>query len=397
MIRMSRRSILAVVLVSAVSLAACAPRVSAPSNPANPQGGGGGGSSAQVDPTQPVTVAVLTPQTASNAGAARLGKALANAARMAAADAGQPNLKLKIYDTRGEAGTARASAERAIAAGAKLIIGPLFGANTRAIASLAAARGVKVISFSTDSSIAGDPVYLSGFLPEVAAQRISQFARSRGYSTLGVLYPQTAYGQTALSGAQSSGVPIVTSIGYPRTNDGIPPATSQFSQEVRQNGAQAVLLAESGQALQYVGALINSNGVSRRSYKYLGLGEWDSKLTLQEGSLLGGWFPAPDPTQMRNFVEKYQRAYQSVPPSLAVLGYDAVQMAAQMLATARRDGSTDVFGAQAITRPEGFRGAVGPIRFRPDGVGVRGMAVLEVGQGTFTLVDPAPPSVGLGS
>lgn len=397
MIRLSRRSILAVVLVSAVSLAACAPRVSAPPNSGSSPGGGSGAAGPQVDLNKPVTVALLVPQTASNAGAARLGKALANAARMAAADAGNPNLQLQVYDTRGDAGAARTAAEQAIASGAKLIIGPLFGANTKAIASVAAASGVKVISFSTDSSVAGGPIYLSGFLPEIAAQRIAQFAKARGFGSLGVLYPQTAYGQTALKGAQSSGVPIVTAIGYPRTNEGIPPASSQFAQEVRQSGAQAVLLAESGQALQFVGALVNSNGVSRRSYKYLGLGEWDSRLTLQEGSLRGGWFPAPDPTAMRGFVEKYKSAYQSVPPSLAVLGYDAVQMAAQMLTTARQDGSSDAFGAGAITRAQGFRGAVGPIRFRNDGIGVRGMAVLEVGEGTFTLVDPAPSSLGLGS
>lgn len=396
--RVSRLRFLSLALAGALVLGACAPRVAGtggqtPGTPTTPQT-----PSQQVDPAQPVVVAVLAPATASNRGAAALGKALGNAARMAAADLGDARLQLKIYDTGGNAGQARQAAERAIREGAKLIVGPLFGANTKAIASAAAAANVKVLSFSTDASIAGGPVYLTGFLPEMAARRVTSFARSRGYGSLGIFYPQTPYGEAALRGAtQSARGGLVTSASYPRTSEGIPPAAQQFAASARAAGAKAVILAESGQALKFVGSVLQSNGLQPRQVKYLGLGEWNSKATLGEGSLRGGWFAAPDPTAMQGFVEKYRGRYGAVPPPLAVLGYDAVQIAGRLLADARASGSRDPFSTTALTRPRGFRGAVGPIRFTSNGLGERGMAILEVSNAGFTTIDPVPVSLGLGS
>lgn len=380
-------------LLGALAMSACAPSTS---------GSAGSGTAPQpsertVDPNQPVVVALLAPSTATNAGAANLGKALVNAARMAAADAKDPTMQLRVYDTKGEAGTARAAAEQAVADGASLILGPLFGANTKAIASVAAREKIKIISFSTDSSVAGDPVYLSGFLPEIEAKRISQFARARGLGSLGVLHRSDGYGQLSLAGAQASGVPIVATTEYERTSPGITSGVNQFVPQVRQNGARAVLLADSGQALRLIGSLMNTSGVPQPGTKYLGLGQWDSKITLQEPSLRGGWFPAPDPAALRRFVTKYRKAYGAVPSSLAVLGYDAVQITAQMLANARANGSTTPFSTASMTRPQGFRGVVGPVRFNGDGRGERGMAILEVGERNFTVVDPAPAVFAAGS
>ena len=397
MLRLSRLNVLAVAVASVLAVTACTPRVTT--------GGGQTPATAptaptpnQVDTSKPVTIALLAPSSASNQGAAALGKALGNAARMAASDAGDPLLQVRIYDTGGNAGQARKAAEQAIRDGAKLIAGPLFGANTKAIASVAASNGVKVLSFSTDTSVAGGPIYLSGFLPEAAARRVTSFARSRGYGALGVFYPQTGYGEAAYRGvSQGARGQLVSTASYPRTSEGIPPAAKQFAADARAAGANAVVLAESGQALQYVGAVLRSHGLGGSNVKYLGLGEWNSRATLGEASLRGGWFAAPDPAAMKAFVSKYQRVHGSVPPPLAVLGYDAVTIAARMLADARASRSAEPFSAQSLTRAQGFQGAVGPIRFAPNGLGERSMAILEVGEGIFTTIDPAPRALGLGS
>ncbi|MEO1493264.1 MAG: penicillin-binding protein activator [Pseudomonadota bacterium] len=392
MISLSRVSA-PLLLLGALAMAACAPSTTGSGN----AGTAPSPNTRSIDVNQPVVVAFLAPSTAANAGAANLGRSLVNAARMAAVDAKDPTLQLKFYDTRGEAGAARTAVEQAVADGAQLILGPLFGANTRAIASVAAREQLKVISFSTDSTVAGDPVYLSGFLPEIEAKRISQFARARGLNALGVLHRSDSYGAVSLAGAQASGVPIVASTEYERTTPGITTGVNQFARQARQNGARAVLLADSGQALRLIGSLMTTNGVGQPGTKYLGLGQWDSKITLQEPSLRGGWFPAPDPAALRRFVTKYRQAYGAVPPSLAVLGYDAVQIAAQMLANARATGSSNPFDTAALTRPQGFRGAVGPVRFNSDGRGERAMAILEVGERNFNVLDPAPAVFAAGS
>ncbi|MEM7317458.1 MAG: penicillin-binding protein activator [Pseudomonadota bacterium] len=394
MFGLSKMAARAAVLATAALVAACAPQVntSGGGKPTNaiPPGG--------FDPNVPVKIAVLAPSSASNAGAAALGKALVNSARMAAVDLNDPLIELAIYDTGGDAGTAAAAAGRAVADGAKLIVGPLFGANTKAIASTAAASNLKVLSFSTDSSAAGGPVFLTGFLPEKAATRVMNFAKLQGYSALGIFYPQTDYGQVALRGAQTAlGPNLVVATPYERTEQGIPPASAEVAAKIKATGTRALLIAESGQALGFVAGQLGNSGIRPGKYRFLGLGEWNSRSTLTSKQLGGSWFPAPDQNAMQSFVQKYRGNFGNVPPQLAVLGYDAVQMAGQMLQEARATGSKDPFGFAAVTRPQGFQGAVGPIRFDSNGLGERGMAILEVGTGSFKTIDPAPVTFGAGS
>jgi ABC-type branched-subunit amino acid transport system substrate-binding protein len=392
MLRLSRLTAVSALMFGIVAVASCAPITSARDGRA-PAGQPAG----DVDPAAPVTVALLTPSSAPNPGASQLGQALENAARMAMADLNDPLLRLQVHDTGGDPARAAAAARQAVAEGAGLILGPLFAETTRSVAG-AAGGDLNVISFSTDSNIAGGPVFLSGFLPEMAARRITGFARSRGYETMGVLYPDTDYGRLALRGAERAvGEAIVVRTSYPRTNEGIPPAAGEFAARVRETGARGLLLAESGQGLQYVAALLGSEGLGTPAERFLGLGEWDARATLDSPELAGGWFAAADPTALRAFVERYRGRYGTVPPQLAVLGYDAVQIAGQLVAEARRTGSGDPFSREAIARPQGFRGAVGPIRFTQDGLGERGMAILEVGAGVFQVIDPAPAAFGAGT
>ena len=395
--RFPRVAALCLTLIGAVALSACAPKVDPNTSrapvPATPTGG--------FDPNRPVVVAMLSPLSAQNAGAANLGQALANAARMAHVRLNDQLIDLRIYDTAGDPATAAAAAQRAVADGAKLIVGPLFGSSTREAGAVASGASIRVISFSTDSSVAGGPVYLSGFLPEMEARRIINFAKVQGYGSLAVLHPRTAYGEAALRGARDAagqaGVQLVHQGGYERTEAGISGGASTFAQAAGGAGARAILLADGGQGVRLVADNVSGAGLSPETVKYLGLGQWNSRATLDTPALQGGWFPAPDPAALRAFVADYRKSFKSTPPALALLGYDAVLIAGQMLAQARANGSQDPFGAAAITRPQGFAGVVGPIRFARNGIGERGMAILEVGNGAFKTIEAAPATYGAGS
>lgn len=393
MFRRSRIPAFAILAACVLAVSACAntstSKRSTPAPKAAPTGA--------FDPTRPVTLALLAPSSAENAGAAQLGQAIANAGRMAMVDLNDQLVSLRVYDTAGRPETARAAMNQALKDGAKIILGPLLANNTKAIAAPAAEKGVKIISFSTDSSIAGGPIYLSGFLPEMESRRITSFARAKGFGNIGVFYPRIPAGQLALKGAKVGAGPSLTvQTGFERTEAGIVSGAQEFAQSVRANGARALFVPESGQALAFIMAKLGEQGLNS-GFQYLGHGQWNTRSTLKARGARSGWFPAPDPAAMEAFVSKYRRAYGSVPPPLAVLGYDAVQIAGQMLAEARSTGSRDPFGAAALTRPQGFSGAVGPIRFGPDGLGERGLSILQVGQAVFDTIDPAPIAFGLGS
>jgi ABC-type branched-subunit amino acid transport system substrate-binding protein len=383
----------------ALLAAACAPTTTSGPAPGLPQNAPS--QQPAVTPSGPAIVALLAPLSAADEGAVNAGQALVNAAKMAETDIADPSLQLRIYDTTGDPGRARAAAQQAVTDGARLILGPLFSASTPGVGDVAASAGINVISFSTDSKVAGGPVFVSGFLPEAEAARIVGFAASRGYDRIGVFHPMTEYGAAALRGADegalSTGARVVVAQAYERSFQGIQDAAGPFAQAAQGAGASAILMPESGQGLRSVAAFMDYAGLAPSIVRYLGLGQWNASATLQEPALQGGWFPAPDPNRLDRFAGLYAARYGTRPPFIAVLGYDAVQVAGQLLSEARVSRQGDPFGRSALTRPEGFQGALGPLRFEQDGRNRRAMAILEVGPRGFAVIDPAPLRLDLGS
>ncbi len=383
-------------------ISACAPQMTT-SRPPTPPAGPQPGSSAAgaVDLTRPVRVALLVPSGSSDPGTASLAGALVNAAEMARADLGDPLLDLAVYDTRATPEGARAAAEQAASEGARLILGPLFSSATRAAGEVAARHALTVISFSTDSAAAGGPVFLSGYLPEREAERIIGYAAAQGYDRIAIFHPANAYGRAARRGAEAAaaryGAGLLFALDYPRTFKGIEANAPRFAEVALNTGVNAVLLPDEGQGLSAAAAFLDYSGLDPAEVKYLGLGQWNVPATLKESTLRGGWFPAPDPALVEAFAGRYEARYGTRPPLVAVLGYDAVQVAGQLLAAARESGVTDPFSATALTRPEGFDGAFGPLGFQPGGLNRRALAVLEVGEDGFKVVDPPPARLDLGS
>lgn len=396
-IRTASHVALALGLVLAV--AACERRSLPPIGGATPAHSAGMPAQPGLPAAGPVAVALLAPVGSGDGKVAADANAIVNAAKLAAGRDARGSVSLRVYDTGGDPARAAAAARRAASEGARLILGPLFGVTTPAVGSVAAATGLQVISFSTDSSVAGGPVYVSGFLPEVEAERILDFASRQGLGTVGVYAPDTPYGRAALTGAEAAanraGVYIATRTLYPRSFQDIQDTSGRFAEEALASGVDAILLPDSGDGLKIVGSFMDYNGLAPGEVQYLGLGQWENRATLTEPSLRGGWFAGADPSEVQRFADTYASVYGNSPPFIAVLGYDAVRIAQELIEEARATGA-EPFSPQALTRPEGFDGALGPIVFEPDGTARRALAVLEVGAGGFNVLEPAPLTAGAG-
>ena len=126
-----------------------------------------------------IRVALILPLSApGNAGVAA--QSMKNAAEMALAEFKQPNIQLLVKDDGGTPQGAQAAAQQAIAEGAEIIVGPLFAQSVSAVGQVARQRGIPVIAFSTDASVAARGVYLLSFLPESdvrAHRRLRHLAR----------------------------------------------------------------------------------------------------------------------------------------------------------------------------------------------------------------------------
>ena len=118
-----------------------------------------------------------------------------NAAEMALAEFQNPNIQLLVKDDAGSgAGVPSRARQQALDEGR----GDHSGSAVRGIGAVAAqltrTRGVSVIAFSTDSSVAGRGVYLLSFLPEFDVNRIVEYAASTGKRSFAALLPDNAYG-----------------------------------------------------------------------------------------------------------------------------------------------------------------------------------------------------------
>ncbi len=345
----------------------------------------------------PASIAILLPTSDNRAGVRRLAESLAKAAALAAEDIGDRSVLLTAYDDGGDPQKAAEAARQAINDGARLILGPLFSANTQAVRREASARGVNVISFSTDAGVLGQGVWSIGFLPETESRRITSYAAQRGLLSLALFTPTTPYGAVVRAAVQrasgAGGVQIVDSQNYEQDFQAIEAQAKAFGARHKGDGRlQGVILAAGGQTLQALASFLAYNDVLPTKVKFLGLGNWEEDEIFREATLRGGWFAAPDPDLRKAFEARYESAYKAKPDPLARLAYDAVATAAALLDQARRTGDPSPFDAQDIMDPNGFSGVTGVYRFLSDGRNERGLAILEVGRREFTVVDPAPKS-----
>jgi ABC-type branched-subunit amino acid transport system substrate-binding protein len=111
-------------------------------------------------------IALLVPLTGPNAA---VGQSIANATTMALLDIKTERLRVTTYDTGKDAA---AAARQAITEGNKLILGPLTADEVKAVAPIARAAKVPVVSYSNDASVAGNGIFLLGYAPSQSIDRV---------------------------------------------------------------------------------------------------------------------------------------------------------------------------------------------------------------------------------
>ena len=134
--------------------------------------------------------------------------------------------------------------------------------------------------------------------------------------------------------------------------------------------------------LQAIGPALTLSSAMARGTQLLGTGLWDDATISNEPALAKGWFAAPPPEAFRNFTAHYREVYGSAPPRIATLSYDALSLVALL----SRGRPYARFTDAALTNPSGFVGVDGIFRFSADGAAERGLAILEVAAGGFSVV-----------
>jgi ABC-type branched-subunit amino acid transport system substrate-binding protein len=338
--------------------------------------------------TGQVKVGLILPLSAAgNAGVAA--QSMKNAAEMALAEFQNPNIQLLIKDDAGNPQGAQQGTQQALDEGAEIILGPLFAASVPATAQLTRTRGVSVIAFSTDSSVAGRGVYLLSFLPESDVNRIIEYAASTGKRSFAALLPDNAYGNVVEAAFKQAvgrrGGRVVAFEKY-----GADRATAARTVAQALGSADALFIADDGDSVVTVADALTAAGANLKNIQLLGTGLWDNPRVFASPNLQGGLYAAPDPSGFRSFSTRYRAKFSADPVRTATLAYDAVALVA---ALARTQGPQR-FSPEVLTNPSGFAGIDGLFRFRADGTNERGLAVMRVTTGGGVPVAGSPKSFG---
>ena len=312
-----------------------------------------------------------------------------NAAEMALAEFQNPNIQLLIKDDGGSPQGAGQGTQQALDEGAEIILGPLFAASVPATAQATRARGVSVIAFSTDSSVAGRGVYLLSFLPESDVNRIIEYAGSTGKRSFAGLLPENAYGNVVEAAfKQAVGRKGGRIAAFEKYSADRASAARTVAQALNQ--ADALFIADDGDSVVTVADALTAAGANLKNIQLLGTGLWDSPRVFATPALQGGLYAAPDPSGFRSFSNRYRAKFGGDPVRTATLAYDAVALVA---ALAKTQGPQR-FAAEVLTNASGFAGIDGLFRFRADGTNERGLAVMRVGSGGGVPVAGSPKSFG---
>ena len=327
-------------------------------------------------------VALLVPMSGPNAG---VGRSLANATQLALLDTRSEQVRITTYDTN--LGAA-AAANRAVADGAQLILGPLLAEDVRAVAPIARRAQVPVLSFSNDVGVACNGTYVMGYAPTQSIERVVAYAKGRGVADFGGLVPNALYGTRAstafLRAVESAGGRVVALQTYDRAPGGLAAAVGRMTKDAPFGG---VLVADGGASASAAAPLLRR---ASPSVRLLGTELWNSESAIAtRPGLEGAWFASVSDSFYRQYAGKYRARFNAAPYRLSSLGYDAVLLTVR-ISRDWRVGSA--FPEARLRGEDGFSGIDGAFRFGRDGVAERMLEVQEIRGGTTVTVSPAPAS-----
>ncbi len=375
-----------------------------------------------------IKVAILLPLSGAHKG---VGKSIFNAAQLALFDIAGDHFELLPRDTKGTTEGAKVAISDAINSGADLVLGPLFASSVRAIKPEIRNAGLKMITFSTDWTLADDNTFVMGFTAFDQVRRVMAYAASKGYEKQAILAPYTPYGDNVTKAfnavARNYKINNVMVERYRAGDENFNDLVRKFTnfeerrgtlkQEIdeikaipasQRNAYQrnelarleimhtkgdlpfdAVLLPMGGNDVRTITSLLQYYDVDLSKARFLGTGLWDDAAVQNELSMVGGWYAAPSPRNWDKFVRQYESVYKSKPSRIASLGYDATALVAVLSRQAlsnnpyyQADNSARrLFTRSLITNPNGFVGVDGIFRFGRDGLAERGLAVLEINEG----------------
>ncbi len=284
-----------------------------------------------------------------------------------------PLAEVEVVDGGDSDEMAVAAARRAVDGGAKIIAGPLFSGQSRAVAA-AVGRNVPVVSLSNDADIAGGNLYVFGVTADQSARAIFGFAATRGLARIGIVVPPGELGVRFIAASRLAAQGFGVTLSEPVVAGDAANIAGRVAGASGGAMPDAVFLPVTSAPFAAQAEALAAAGT-----QILGSNQWSTIQPWRTPGLRGAWFSAPDPIRFEAFALALEERTGQQAGIVAGLAFDAAEMVRQLGRAAQQN-------AAGLTRTAGFDGVVGPYRFLSGGQCERGLAVLNVAAGTTTLI-----------
>ncbi|SET89803.1 ABC transporter substrate-binding protein [Stigmatella erecta] len=398
-----RRHLSLLVTTLALAFIACEKKSQPPPSPPSPEGG----AAAKAPEAPPATsdtiliggVGSLTGNEATFGISARNGIEMAIQEANAAGGVKGKKLAVRVYDSQGKPEEAAQAVTRLIAQDkVAVIIGEAASSVSLAMAEKAQPAKVPMISYSSTApevTQKGDYIFRVCFIDPFQGLVMAKFTKENlKLSKVAIL--------TDNKSAYSLGLADVFSAKFKEMGGEIT-GTESYSKGDTDFRAQLTAMKRTKPDAVFVPGYYTDVGIIARQARELGMkvpllgGDgWDSDKLFElggsavEGSYFSNHYAAdnPDPV-LKVFIEKYQKAYGSIPDTVAALAYDATLVAVDAMKRAPDPSGPALRDAIAATKD--FPGVAGKITLNAQRDAEKQAVVLKVEGGKTKFVTTVTP------
>ena len=337
--------------------------------------------------------------------AEKIGVDIRRGAELAIFTLDNPNIDLTFHDTSQDVATAVTAA---IEQNADLIIGPLFSENARRARPLAAMANMPILTFSNDSTVAGQGVWLIGQTPEqdidvVLTKALNEVVPidkdARSMPNLVIIAQDNDYGtrisQSAISllknkgGATADLMVLSDDVlmdekalrqSIKNLTGWLPPSSTG---EVKLPKYDMVLLAGYEAFSLRVAPVLSWYDLDPEKVQFMGPSTWNNAAILQEPSLKNGWFADVPQDNQNRFQQIWADHFNEPASKPAILAFDAIAMASTL------NNDSPQMMITNLTQDQGFSGFSGLFRLNQDGSNTRLLEIRQINVQDADIVFPA--------
>ena len=395
------------------------------------------------DSESEIKIALMLPLTGKHE---KIGQDLYKAAQLALFDHGDPRIVIYPYDTEASEFKSISLMDEIIENKVKIIIGPIFSKNVKSIKPLVKANNIKVFTFSNNTDVAGDGVYVLGVDVKQQISRLVDYATDNGYEYFSAIAPANHYGSDAVkqlrisakdkamilksefynsdnslkrsvrkvlksmqeSPVNEKGLEVFKELTIAEINQNLQLVADTNKDEVIYDDLEllepenlkverledehiyrdihdykrALLLADSARNLETISNMVSVDDFIGE-FKLLGTSLMGNKNIYSNKLFEDAWFTDLPHENIINYEHHFMTTYNYVPEDISVFAYDMVSVISALASY------NEVYNISYLESKIGFSGVSGVFRFNNNGIVERLFEIYEIRDGIKNTVDPA--------